>query len=780
MARFSIPMASANPHNVLVIGSVRISVITPRLIRVETKPFTDYATQIVWHRDLGEVEFTVANEGSMIYLRCAEVAYVINTKGELLFVKENDRLLSNFAKGNLGGTARTLDNTLGPIPVGKGLVSKEGVTVMKDNSLLLVDDAIRQREGKGKDYYVFAYGRDYRACMRAFYAICGEIPLVPRYVLGNWWSRYKAYTQGEYMDVIRRFEQEKIPVTVATIDMDWHWTDVIKRFGKEAKPVPTDNFSDKFLSTFQPGWTGYSWNTELFPDHRAMFDELRQKGYHITLNVHPSHGTRFFEDMYQEMCAAVGKDPATKEYIPFLLGDKKVLEAYFDVLHHPYEEEGVDFWWLDWQQGKRSDVPKLDPLWGLNHYHYLDCDRGEKRPLILSRYAGEGSHRYPLGFSGDSCQNWASLRFQPYFTATATNAGYTWWSHDIGGHHFRKKDDELYLRWVQFGIFSPIHRLHSSANEFMGKEPWKCGDVAHRVIADCMRLRHQLIPYIYTANYRSHTEGLALCEPMYYAYPDEEAAYRVPNQYRFGAELIVAPITARRSRRTGRAGVKVWLPGGTYTDFFTGDVYEGGRYVWMYRDVSSIPVLAKAGAIVPMYANGTANDLSNDQPYRIRLFAGKGAYTLYEDDGESKAYRRGVCAKTRIEQSTDGDTWMVHLAPAEGDVSVLPTTRRYLFAFENLSDARCTVDGAAVAMDGNTVAVDVDVSKGCTVVLRAVQMRKARPLGERLVEIVSSYQLNHGRKRICYGYLVRDPHAKVRGFGALAGPLVEAQSIKED
>ena len=776
MERFVIPAAPANPHNIVQQEGLRVSVLTTRLIRVETPPYTDYATQKVWHRDLGEVDYHTYTERGLLYIKTADAAFVLNAKGKLLFVQLGDRLISNFARGNLRGTARTLDNTFGAIRLGPGLVSTGGVTIMPDDSLLLVQDGVEQRAG-GRDYYVFAYDRDYRANMRAFYAICGAVPLVPRYALGNWWSRYKAYTQQEYMDVIHRFESLRIPITVATIDMDWHWTDVIRRFGREAKPHPTPNFADRFLSTFQPGWTGYSWNTRLFPDYRAMLADLHKAGYHVTLNVHPSHGTRFFEDMYDQMCRAVGQDPATRAYVPFLLGDRRYLAAYFDVLHHPYEKEGVDFWWLDWQQGKRSDVPNLDPLWGLNHYHYLDSDRGETRPLILSRYAGDGSHRYPLGFSGDTCQNWASLRFQPYFTANATNAGYTWWSHDIGGHHWRGKNDQLYLRWVQFGIFSPIHRLHSSANEFMGKEPWKCGDVASAIIGGCMRLRHQLVPYIYTAAYCSHTEGVALCEPMYYAYPDAPQAYTVPNQYAFGSQLIVAPITAPRHRVTMRAGVRVWLPEGVYTDFFTGDRYRGGGYVTMYRDVASIPVLAREGAIVPMYLRDDANDVSTDQPYLLRLFAGEGTYTLYEDDGLTKAYTRGAFATTTFRQHpTDGGLTLT-IAPAQGDLSVLPARRRYVVRVANLCAATATWNGTAVPMTDGDFVVDVDVATGGTLVLQQCVFRTPQPLREAVIEVLSSYQMNHGAKRRRFGPLLADPAAHICASQAILGPVREQLAI---
>ena len=261
-----------------------------------------------------------------------------------------------------------------------------------------------------------------------------------------------------------RFEKEKIPLTVATIDMDWHWVDLKKQFKINAN-----------------GWTGYSWNTELFKDYKSFLNNLQNRNLKVTLNLHPADGIRHFEDMYNDVAKAVGIDPETKEDVKFSCKSDDFWNAYFDKVHKPYEKDGVDFWWIDWQQGKKSDIEGLDPLLALNHYHFLDNAENGKLPLILSRYAGLGSHRYPLGFSGDTAINYKVLDFQPYFTANAANAAYFWWSHDIGGHHFGYKDDELYLRWIEFGVFSPILRLHSTSNDLLGKEPWKYRrDVAHQ------------------------------------------------------------------------------------------------------------------------------------------------------------------------------------------------------------------------------------------------------------------------------------------------------------
>jgi alpha-glucosidase (family GH31 glycosyl hydrolase) len=443
-------------------------------------------------------------------------------------------VVTDFRKGNLLGTARTLDNVNGSTSLEKGIMSLSGVAVMDDSNSLLLDSngAILPRE-ECRDLYYFAYGHDYKGCLKDFFALTGKVPLIPKFALGNWWSRYRAYTQAEYQALMQQFIDRRLPITVATIDMDWHWTDVVQRFGKEALPGAARSKQEEFFNRFMPGWTGYTWNTELFPDHRGLLDWLHERNFKVTLNVHPSQGIRFFEDCYEEFCKRMDMDPSEKKQIEFDVSDTKFMEAYFDVAHHCHERDGVDFWWLDWQQGMDSKIPGFDPLWALNHYHSLDSGADRTRPLILSRYAGLGSHRYPLGFSGDTYCTWESLDFQPYFTNNASNAGYTWWSHDIGGHYFGVQDDELYLRWLQYGVFSPINRLHSTCSEYMGKEPWKRSFVVQTVSEQFLRLRHKLIPYLYSANYRTHTDGIPVCIPLYYEY-DCEDAYKAKNQYIFG------------------------------------------------------------------------------------------------------------------------------------------------------------------------------------------------------------------------------------------------------
>ena len=749
MSRFSFPCSPQASAGVLKNDKLRITVLTPCMLRLETGHYTDLPTQSVWNRDLGKVDYQTRKEDNFFLIRTSEVEFCIDLRTQKMhsITLSDGTVVNDFEKGNLLGTARTLDNVNGPVKLEKGVISRSGVAVMDDSRSLLLhqDGTIAPRE-TCSDLYFFAYGQDYRRCLQHFFALTGKVPLIPKFALGNWWSRYYAYTQEEYIGLMQTFIRKKLPVTVATIDMDWHWVDVMDRFGPEANPGKARTKEELFYNSILPGWTGYSWNTELFPDYKAMLRWLHDHNFHVTVNVHPSQGFRFFEDCYETVCRKMGINPATKERVPFDIANPKFVETYLDDGHHGYEDDGVDFWWLDWQQGKVTHIEGLDPLWALNHYHFLDNGRGEKRPLILSRYAGLGSHRYPLGFSGDTHITWASLDFQPYFTNNAANAGYTWWSHDIGGHMHGVQDDELYLRWLQYGVFSPINRLHSSNSDFMGKEPWKRSWAVEQISNEFLRLRHKLIPYLYTANYRTHIEGTPICMPMYYNYHCDEA-YECKNQYIFGSQLLVAPITQPAEKQLNLGSVQVWLPEGRWTDIFNGRIYQGGQWVWMYRDLDSIPVLAPEGAIVPMYTRSDTNDLSLEQPLDIHVWRGDGNYELYEDDGETYAYQNGAHAVTPFTLRQIENRLVFTIHKPWGNSSILPESRKMNIRFRDVEMADVTVNGKEITVTSGDICVPVTIS-GETIVLELnnVVGTVNPPRKEMEIDILTRLQWSNNRK----------------------------------
>lgn len=681
-----------NPHcsaQSMIVGSCyRFSILTARLIRMEYDPdgvFEDRPTQLAVNRFFPAVEFAVHETEEHLEI-ITDALNIFYDKGPFtvnrLQVKVRSECCGIYCTWNysepitegLGGTARTLDQADGEIPLESGIQSRIGGFGVLDDSKSAViqpDGSVCARKSGIQDVYFFGYGFAYRDCLRDFFHLSGYTPLIPRYALGNWWSRFHPYTDEEYLQLMDQFQAEGVPLSVAVIDMDWHLRNINPQYGK--------------------GWTGFTWNRELIKEPEKFLERLHRRALKTTLNLHPAEGIQPHESMYARMAQQLQRDPKQRQPIRFDFCDTAFIHAYFQYVIHPLEEQGVDFWWLDWQQGPVSRTPGLDPLWLLNYYHFLDAGRDNRRPMILSRYAGPGSHRFPIGFSGDSIISWRSLDFQPYFTANAANIGYGWWSHDIGGHAAGYRDVELQTRWVQFGVFSPIFRLHSTSNPFNGKEPWRYPEPAKSIIAAFMRLRHSLIPYLYTMNWRCHVCGELLVEPMYYQYPKEDLAYCVKNQYQFGSELIVCPITQRSSTITGRGCTSAWLPESNYFDFFSGVHYRGNRKMNVYRSLQTIPVFAKAGAIVPLTDNAEAckNGTALPQSLTLRVFAGAdGTFTLYEDDGLTNAYLdgQGVTTELRFRWKTDTDASVFSVVPDSNGASFLPASRQYTVCFTGVND----------------------------------------------------------------------------------------------
>src|SRR5208283_4409246 len=406
--------------------------------------------------------------------------------------------------GNLMGATRTLDGALGDKtkePIEPGLLSRDGWTLVDDSTRPLFDSAdfsfvngesstwpwVMQRPlGDRQDWYFFGYGHDYKQALGDYILIAGRIPLPPRFAFGAWWSRYWAYTDQELDDLVRGFRQNDVPLDVFVIDMDWHLTFGPSGTGKHARDQ----------SGHTVGWSGYSWNRLLFPAPQQFLTHLHEEGLKVTLNLHPASGVQPWEDAYPEMAKAMGIDPATQKYVPFDITNKKFATNYFDLLHHPLEKQGIDFWWLDWQQEPTTKMAGVNPTWWLNYLHFTDQQREGLRPLLFHRWGGLGNHRYQIGFSGDTFSVWPSLAFQPWFTATAANVGYAYWSHDIGGHMPGAVDPEIYTRWVQFGAFSPILRTHTTKNPDAERRIWAYPEPYSSILRSTFQLRYALQPYI--------------------------------------------------------------------------------------------------------------------------------------------------------------------------------------------------------------------------------------------------------------------------------------------
>ena len=512
---------------------------------------------------------------------------------------------------------------------------------------------------------------------------------------------------------------------------------------------------------FRYGWTGYTWNKRLFPDYKKFLANIKDKGYKITLNVHPADGVRFWEEAYQEMAKAMGVDSETKKYIPFDITNDTFVNNYFSILHKPYEALGVDFWWIDWQQGDHTNIKGLTPLWALNHYHYLDNAKNHKAPLILSRFAGPGSQRYPLGFSGDTFITWETLDFLPEFVATASNVGYGWWSNDIGGHMHGYNDAELYTRMLQYGVFSPINRLHSCDYDTITKEPWFYKNGSGLIASEFLRLRHQLIPHLYSSSVRVHEEGSNIVEPIYY-YVKDEKAYEYKNEYFFCENMLVAPITTKTEENNIYSKVNALIPRGKWTDFFTNEEYEVNKdlvELTLSRTLDSIPVLVKEGSVVPLSLDkGIKCD--NPEKLLVKVYEGNGSYKLIEDDRNDNGVNTVVTEFNLSKECSDLSVVSTINISSNGSVDVIPQKRSLELEFINVCDGEFTllengveIEYEIVYNDFKTIKFTYNSSSKYAIILKHKQTTKLNVLKRHFKNVILEIEEDNYKKLVIYNEL---------------------------
>jgi len=650
-------------------GRARFTVLTPSLVRLEYDPterFEGRPTLFAVRRRLPVPAMTVQRDGEVLTIQtdrlCVRYApgpeglgqdnlsiVVPTPAGEVRWVPGMRNT------GSLGGTLRTLDECSGPAPLGDGVLSRAGWFVLDDSHAPVLTNgwiAARAADPAAVDWYFFGYGRDYETALRDLLAVAGPVPLPPRFAFGSWYSRYWPYPARDFVKIADQYRAHAFPLDVMVLDMDWHLE----------------------------GWTGYTWNAKLIPDPTALLKALHARGLRVTLNLHPADGVHPHERAYPAFAEALGRNPSERQPIPFDVTDRNYMREYFRLLHHPLERQGVDFWWIDWQQERRCAVPGLDPLLWLNHLHATDAGRPgtNRRGLLLSRWAGWGNHRYPLHFSGDTHASWEVLRFQVRFTAAGGNVGATYWSHDLGGHYADERTDpELFVRWLQFGAFTAALRVHSTRSAHNDRRPWLDGPPFDEVARRAYALRYRLLPYIYTMARRTYDTGLPLVRPVYLAYPDEERAYRAEGQFLFGDDLLVAPVTQPGTGPQRVADVTVWLPPGTWCHLLTGAVHVGPVELTLSLPLDMMAVFVRAGVPVPMAPPGCLYSRQTERALHVRVHAGPaGSARCYHDDGETNAYQGGRYAWTHLEYAPlDGGAHEIHVGPLAGEPAVVPFRR---------------------------------------------------------------------------------------------------------
>ena len=689
-----------NESNVIKGKYYRITLLSLNLVRLEYSPsgeFLDAPTQLAWNRNFGPVNFNKREDNN--YLEISTPYFKINYSKEKSFVGGKFTPDANLKVNILGSNTiwyygnpevknlKTSDNELrnGSLKE-QGLYSLDGYATIDDsNSKVLDSDGnFIDRSFKEIDIYLFVYNKDFTLCLKNFYALTGNPPLIPRYALGNWWSKTVSYNELDIKNLIDKFKSKRIPLSVLLLDTDWH-----KRIGNLE--------------------TGFTFNNNLFPSPSALTNYLHSEKIELGLAVSPTEGFTQVDDIYKESSKYV---ESTKDgFIPFNVLNPRWVDVYLKMYIHPLDKLGVNFYWL-----KNNNKISNKERFLLNHYQTYDMLRNfDNRPLILSSYTGICDHRYPILYSGKQSVSWETLSAIPKHNFSATNKGISWWAHDIGGYYKGIEESELFIRFVQLGVFSPILKFGSAECKYYKREPWKWDIKTYSIVKEYLTLRHQLVPYLYSLAFELYKNSQPLIKPLYYTdeFVIDDDRYR--NEYYLGNELLVCPILKKKDLVMERTVSQMFIPAGTWYDFVTGKKFPGNKsYVSFVRE-QDYPVFARAGSIIPMGLNENMNDLTPPKDMEIHIFPGcSNSFKLYEDDGTTNLYLKGHYLLTVIDYKYESNGYVLTLKALEGKSGIVPDKRNYKFRFRNTKSSNkitVTHNGESYAfttyVDGNDFIVEV-------------------------------------------------------------------------
>ena len=572
------------------------------------------------------------------------------------------------------------------------------------------DELLFKAQG-GRASYIMVLGENLEDTVTNTVAVTGKQPLPPRWLLGNFASRFGYKSQNEVMDVVDAFNTQDIPVDAVVLDLYW--------FGKDIK-----------------GHMGnLSWDTATFPEPEKMISELRAQDVKTVLITEPFILTtsKQWESAVANNALAQNDNGAPYTF-DFYFGNTGLVDVFSeagqDWFWQYYEKlaaQGVAGWWGDlgepevhpddiqhmWQSKKVSGAEVHNAYghqWAKTVYNNLTELQPDTRPFVLMRSGFLGSQRYGMvPWTGDVSRSWGGLKPQVELALQMSVFGMAYTHSDLGGFAGGETfDPELYTRWLQFGTFSPVFRPHAQDN--IAPEPIFHADPAKSIARKFIQLRYDMLPYNYSLAFENALYGTPLMRPLAMAYGESDW-FENADSYLWGDGLLVSPVTS--------ANQTVWptlLPEGVWFDFFSDMKYQGGQTVNYPLSQNNFPVWVKAGSFMPMTKGLSRTEQFDARKIEMHYWhdnsVNSSSYTYYEDDGKNPAsIKKGLYTKLQLSASVDEKAALTLTLDSEGSYIGMPKQRDITYVVHGLSEKP-----QSVSLDGRSVPVMWD-EKGKTLSL---------------------------------------------------------------
>ncbi len=560
------------------------------------------------------------------------------------------------------------------------------------------DNTLAYETISGRKTYQVIVGKTWEKLIQNYTDLTGKQPLPPRWAFGNFSSRFGYHSQDEVNNTIRKFEEDKIPVDAIILDLYW--------FGKTIKGTMGN----------------LEWDKDNFPNPQKMMADLNAKGVKTILITEPfilTTSSKWQEAVDQKVLATLGNgNPATWD---FYFGNTGIVDIFkpegknwFWNIYKDLMHQGVGGWWGDLGEPEvfpskaRTWAGKADEVHNIYGHNWAklvaegyQTDFPKQRPFILMRAGYSGSQRFGMiPWSGDVSRSWGGLQSQMEIALQMGMQGLAYMHSDLGGFAGDYYDNELYLRWLQYGVFQPIFRPH--AQEEVASEVARKDIITKAKAKKSVELRYQLMPYNYTLAFENSTKGTPLMRPLFFEEPSNSALQNEKESYLWGNAFLVKPIT-----QAGVTSTEVYFPkSSNWFDFYTDKKHRAGSTEKVKVNENYIPVFVRGGSFIPMIKtiqNTTQYSLKNiDLHYYFDESVTQSSGQLYHDNGETpNAFENGAYELLQFNSTISGKTVTLQFTSLVGK-NFTSETKNINLNLHHLQPKRILLNGKELALTNDS------------------------------------------------------------------------------
>ena len=630
-------VSKANIENVITGSNYRFSILSEGLIRIEysqSGTFNDNKTLLVSNRYSNKIDYKKEETPSLLTIETK--MFKLEYKKELPFITKGLLSNKNLLITNIFTKKKWYYNHLETKNLGggtfsldegkynfeKGLFSLDGFSTIEDSNNYLYKDNSIVKNDY-IDIYLFIYGKDFNKTLSDFYTLTGSTSLLKRSILGVIWDKNTPYGNDDIYKLVKRFKKHNIPISTFILS--------------DKLTINSDN--------------NLTLDTSKLNYPKELIEYLKSNNINTGLRINTDNNS---------------------------IDKINYHEQYYNKNIKPFIESEISTFIND-------GANNLD-LQMFNRVFEEKSKESNNRGIVFNRNYANNVHTNSIIYSGNTISTWELFKKIPFYNIMTANSGISYISHAIGGYKDGIEDPQLYLRYIQFGVFSSILRLSSEDGEYYKRAPYEWDSSTYNIVKDYLQLRYKLIPYLYSESFNSIKEAKTLIEPLINSNSDLYFNDSYKNEYYLGKGLLISPITSKKDTLINCCPHHFYLPNGTWYSFKDGKKYNGNKkHLGFFKD-EDYPVFCKAGAIIPMAYDNEYNNTYNPKNLEIIVFPGQNnSYQLYEDNGVNYDYLKWIVHLTNFEYECFDENFTLRIKIPYKYPGVVGSKRNYRLRFKNIS-----------------------------------------------------------------------------------------------